>query len=87
MIKINNVIAGLKCCINANDDGCEECPYRYKSPCQKTLWEDAIEVLNYKKEQVEKWYIDMDFSEFYTAHLYSMLHKIIDELKSRDKDE
>ena len=84
MMKIDNVIAGFKCCINANDDGCEECPYRYKSPCQKTLWEDAIEVLNYKKEQVEKWYIDMDFSEFYTTYLYSMLHKIIDELKSRD---
>lgn len=52
----NNIIKALECCIlkeNCAEKSCELCPYEINYECRETMFQDAINLIKYLKNENE----------------------------------
>ena len=49
----NEIIKALECCIHDDYDYCKECPYLKNKPCHEGLIQDAFDLINRQKEEIE----------------------------------
>ena len=50
----NEIIKALECCIHDDYDYCEECPYLKNKPCHEGLIQDAFDLINRQKAEIER---------------------------------
>lgn len=50
-IKTSEIIKGLEACLG-NDNGCVDCPNRYRRDCTRELLRDSLEFINGQKAEI-----------------------------------
>ena len=50
----NEIIKALECCIHDDYDYCKECPYLKNKPCHEGLIQDAFDLINRQKAEIER---------------------------------
>ena len=61
----NEIIKALECCGNSLTETCDNCPYRdnekwHKTYCTFTLCDDALDLINRQKAEIERLTINMN---------------------------
>jgi hypothetical protein len=50
----NEIIKALECCVHDDYDYCKECSYLKNKPCQLNLIQDAFDLINRQRAEIER---------------------------------
>ena len=74
----NEIIKALECCIHDDYDYCEECPYLKNKPCHEGLIQDAFNLINRQKAEIERLETELGFAKAFrkeTDAEFSLMHR------------